>query len=256
MNKKRNTATVLFSLVVFLGLCAAIIIPTVVRDQAVQNATSTALAVTPTLRSTETPSATSTETPTATSTATATPIPTPTPSPTSTLVAPNGVTELGLYVFSFASDIGFELPTVDEQRVQRSRPVNVLLYTDDGVTKTYLTSYMLGYERDENAGGFLVVSEGFLVENGRWDPHVYGLSFSLYYGSMPLNCQGLPEYGEPERSECMKRVNGNVTNQPDENNLLWTPTFAYPLNEDQLNVLEERYLMPTYPEQTKLMGSE
>jgi len=240
---------VLLSVVVFLGLCAAIIIPAVARGQDVPVATETA----PVVSSTPSPTATAT----ATSTSTPTPAPTHTPFPTPTLVPPEGVTEIGLYVWNMARDLGFEYTAATLPGANAYNVYGPVLYSDDGKEKKYVSKYFRGFESTDQAEVFLILYEGHSKQDVL---RTYGFGFSLYYGSVPLVCQGIDHLDKPDQPVCMKNIesefaeSGKSVHTVDADNLYWIPTIAYPLNEAQIEVLINKYQLKSYPELHKIIS--
>jgi hypothetical protein len=200
------------------------------------------------------PNPTNTLTSTIIPTLTPTPIPTMTPTafPLPTL---EGRTALGDYMEKLASDLGFTLVVTPLQVDNVPTHVGALRYQIVGSQASWVNARMLGYEINTDAPGFLLISYGDLREGNMSLWGTYGFGLSLYYGSIPSECQGTDQIFQEAFLWCMESIQSGYSMVSDDN-LYWYPAVAYPLNMSQLQVLNDLYGFKLYPELTKVMGIE
>jgi hypothetical protein len=206
--------------------------------------------ITPSVESatlTPVPSSTATSTPAPSKTPTVTMTPTPTLLPT-----PAGLTEIGRYMWGFSNNLGFTLNPGTWEEVVGEGPGMKLPYSVSGKETLYVNMFREGYEVDENAGTFLLISLA-QASNG-----IVGAGFSIYRGSIKhMDCQGtdLP-FQVWDLYDCLLDLyNENSFDQyivGDERGIIWYPNRAYPISNEQALLLQEKYSIATYPEQTEV----
>jgi hypothetical protein len=154
-----------------------------------------------------------------------------------------------------ASDLGFTLVVGPLQADNVPTHVGALRYQIVGSQASWIDAGLLGYEINSDAPGFLLISYGDLREGNMSLWGTYGFGLSLYYGSIPSECQGTDQIFQEALLWCMGNIQSENKMVSDDN-LYWYPAVAYPLNASQLQILNDQYGFKLYPEFTKVMGVE
>lgn len=194
------------------------------------------------------PSPTATSTPAPSKTPTVTLTPTPTLLPT-----PAGLTEIGRYMWGLSNDLGFTLNPGTWEEVVAEGPGMSLPYSISGKETLYVNMFKGGYEVNENADTFLLIS---LANTGKG---IEGVGFSIYEGLINhADCQGttLPPSEWNVRNCLSDLYNVELFEQyivTDERGIAWIPNVAYPISNEQVLLLQEKYSLAKYPEQTEVI---